>query len=398
MNLWKSLAGMMEVAITSACPEEALLAINEQNISVFSVKTSGSLTMGFQIYRRDYPALRRLCEKRGETLEVKDRKGIFWTAVKMANRPVLTIGITCLLVSAFLLPRYVLFVQVDGNHGIPTNQILEAAGECGICFGASRREVRSERVKNALLSALPQLQWAGVNTRGCVAVISVRERSEPEREKTETAVSSIVASRDGVIVDCTASRGTLLCTPGQAVKSGELLISAYTDCGIAIQATAAQGEVYAQTIRNMEAIFPSQWTLKTEPQGKVRSVSLLIGKKRINLWKDSGIWDATCGRMYAEYYVTLPGGYQLPLALCIDTYSRYQLNPVAISRKEAEAIFDVYERRTLPQQMVAGEVLSGDRFVTAEEGIYRMQGSYVCREMIGAVRVEKIGDNYGETD
>lgn len=37
-------------------------------------------------------------------------------------------------------------------------------------------------MKNALLSAIPELQWAGVNTYGCRAVISVRERTLPERK------------------------------------------------------------------------------------------------------------------------------------------------------------------------------------------------------------------------
>ena len=37
--------------------------------------------------------------------------------------------------------------------------------------------IRSEKVKNSLLQRIPQLQWAGINTDGCVAVISVREKT-----------------------------------------------------------------------------------------------------------------------------------------------------------------------------------------------------------------------------
>lgn len=398
MNLWHSLAGMMDVVITSASPDALLWAIADKNIPLFSVMPVGNLRVGFRVYRQDYAALCQLCEKRGETLEVTGKAGIYWLALKLIRRPVLITGVVFLLISALLLPRYVLFVQVEGNQNIPTNQILEAAGVCGIHFGASRREVRSERVKNALLSALPQLQWAGVNTKGCVAVICVRERYEPEQKEENFGVSSIVASRDGVVLDCSASRGSLLCTPGQVVKAGELLISGYTDCGISIQVTAAQGEIYAQTSRRLEAAMPKQWAIKTDPKKKFYGISFLVGKKRIKLWKDSGICGPSCDRMYEEYYVTLPGGYQLPMALCIDIYHHYEQNLVPVSYEEANSVFVEFEKRILSQLMVAGEVLSTDRFVTEERDIYHMDGSYVCREMIGAVRAEKIGEVYGKTD
>ena len=92
----------------------------------------------------------------------------------MLFRPVLLAGLGILFLLAMYLPSRVLFIRVEGNMQIPDRQILAAAEECGIRFGASRREVRSEKVKNALLSSVPQLQWAGVNTAGCVATISVR--------------------------------------------------------------------------------------------------------------------------------------------------------------------------------------------------------------------------------
>lgn len=397
MNLWKSISGMMEVRVTSACPEASLMAISEQNIPMFSVIMNGNLSVNLWIYRRDYDLLHHYCEKRGESLEVIKRKGLYWRFKMLCKRPVLTFGVAAVLISVFLMPKYVFFVQVDGNKQIPTNRILEAAMQCGIHFGATRKDVRSERVKNALISVLPELQWAGVNTKGCVAILSVRERTESGNIKQPNQVSSIVASRDGIVVDCTVNKGTLLCSPGQAVKAGELLISGYTDCDITIQATQAQGEIFAQTVRNLDVIIPKQWISLTEEDIQIGGISLLIGKKRINLWKYSGIWDATYGRMYEEYYVTLPGDFRLPVALCIEWICTYEKHPITLPQLEAEAVLDNFALNALSQHMVAGKVLSEERFVDVQQSVYHMQGNYLCREMIGTVRTEKMGEDYGQT-
>jgi len=390
VNFWKSLAGMAVVEVTSASMELTFEAIRSMDIPIFQVRALSDLTSRFLIYRKDYQKLDYLCKKRGETYKLIRRQGIYWIGRYLLHRPVLCIGLCCLILSAFLIPRHVFFVEVKGNHQLPSNQILEAAEACGIRFGAARKEVRSEQVKNALLSALPDLQWAGVNTRGCVAVISVRERTMTQSPKEEITVSSIVADRDGLILSCTATRGNMICTEGQSVRKGELLISGYTDCGISIQATQAQGEVYAQTIRQISVLTPKNWCYRSQVREEIRSVSLLVGKNRINLWKDSGIWDASCGRMYQEYYLTLPGGFRLPVALCVDKRIWSELSNHTIAQPHTQA--DVFARRYLADHMVAGKILQMSEDIFEQEDSYLFRGSYICSEMIGREQMEKMGE------
>lgn len=396
MDLWKSLAGMVEVELTSAEPEAALGAISTRGIEIFRVEQKGELTMRFRIRRKDYNMLAALCEKRGETLKLLRKSGLYWAGRQLLRRPVLLAGMALFLALVLYLPSRVFFIRVEGNVTVPTRQILEAAGESGICFGASRRQVRSEKVKNALLSAVPQLQWAGVNTAGCVATISVRERTDAQASQQEWEVTSIVAARDGYILSGTVTRGNALFQVGQAVKAGQVLVSGYTDCGICIQATRAEGEIMAQTNRTLEAVTPSQWVLRGQETGVHRKYSLLFGKKRINLWKDSGILDTTCGRMYMEYYVTLPGGFQLPLALCVEEFTSYETGTAELPQSGAEEALTEYADSYLLQQMVAGEIRSRLQTVCLDGGIYRLKGSYVCVEMIGRVQREQIGDTNGK--
>ena len=395
MGLIRSLAGMVTVELTSADPGAALAALAQRDIPVFDAEPVGELSLIFWIRREDYRAAARLCEKRGDTFRLRRRTGIYWTLKGLLKRPVLVAGAAVLTGLMLYVPSRVLFVRVEGNTSVPTNLILEAAEESGIGFGASRREVRSEKMKNTLLEAVPELQWAGVNTRGCVAVITVRERSVTEEKAEEKGVSSIVASTDGVILSATATKGSLQCQPGQAVVAGQVLISGYTDCGLMIQADRAEGEVYARTRHESAAVIPAAYTKRGEIREERTSYSLIVGKKRINLWKDSGISDSSCGRMYEEYYITLPGGFTLPVALVKETTIRYDQEEAEYGAEEVRQALEEFSAECAAQAMIAGTIEEGKFTLEAPDGCFRVTGSFLCTEMIGRQRAVEIGDIHG---
>ena len=396
MDIWKSIGGMLTVELTSAEPEQTLAAWNAGGMELHQLQRRSDLTCRLQIRRKDYRKAAALAKKRGDKLAIVRKSGIYWRAIRAFHRPVLLAGMGLLLFLALFLPTRVLFVRVEGNNAVPERQILAAAEECGIGFGASRREVRSEKVKNGLLARLPQLQWAGVNTKGCVATISVRERTRQQPLKQTTAVSHIQAARDGYILSITATSGTPLVQVGNTVKQGQTLISGYTDCGICIRAARAEGEVFAQTNRILTVLTPESYVLRGDMLEQKKSYSLLLGKKRINLWKDSGIWDSSCGRMYIQYDLTLPGGFRLPVALCVQTQTVWETADGQLSQKEAEAALTGFAQRYVTAQMVAGQIRRSAQRVLSNRGCYRLEGAYVCVEMIGRVQQEQIGDTNGK--
>ena len=397
MDLWRLLSGMVEVELTSADPAGALRAINEAGITVYKAQQQGDLTLRFFLQRRDHRKLRLMAEKRGERLAYAGRRGGYWAVKQLFRRPVLMAGAFLILLLTIFLPTRIYFVEVEGNVSIPTNLIVEKAENCGIGFGSSRREVRSERMKNALLQAVPELKWAGVNTRGCVAVISVREGAK-QVEVPKDSISSVVADRDGMVVSCTATRGNLLVKEGQVVKQGQVLISAYTDCGLSIQATRAEGEVFAQTVRTIRSVKPVDYCFRVEGGESVQRFGILIGKKRINLWKDSGIWDATCGRMYQEYYLILPGGFRIPLAAYVETVTPYVTAVSGISPEAAEDSLANDAQLYLLQNMVAGTVQSRRTQTVHMDGLAVFEGTFLCTEMIGRMQTEQIGEEHGKTN
>ncbi len=393
MGLIRSISGMIYVEVTSADPPGTMLAIQKAGLTAYDMEIAGQLQIKFRIYRQEMNRLEKILDKRGDSFQISRKEGLYWQLKGLLKRPILVLGLLALFALSLWVPDRIFFVRVEGNITVPEHQIIEKAKTSGITFGASRRDVRSEKMKNALLSMCPELKWAGVNTYGCVAVITVREREEPQLTPTVPYVSSIVAGRDGIITEITVLQGTAHCSPGQAVQAGQVMISGYTDCGIYIQAQQAKGEVYARTRRNLSCIFPTEQMYRQAETGSDRKISLILGKKRIFFEKDSGISSSTCAKIEKEYCLTLPGGFQLPVKLVISQTTEY----TALSADAAvtDVFLDAYSRQYVTQQMIAGSIQAGTNVFTALPGLYRLDGVYDCCEMIGIERTEENLGNYG---
>jgi sporulation protein YqfD len=387
---------MVELELTSADTPGSLSAINSAGITVYNAQQAGDLTFRFSVQRGDHRALRALAKKRGEVLKYSDHQGIYWAAKQLLKRPVLLLGWMLILGLTLYLPTHVFFVEVEGNVTLPTRLIIDKAEGCGLSFGAHRREVRSEKMKNALLQAIPELQWAGVNTYGCRAVISVRERTVPEKQKTRGSVSSIVAIRDGVIRELTVQSGSPVCKVGQAVKAGQVLISGYSDLELCIRATQARGEVFAETQRDLKVILPVDHHQRGKFVRQEKKISFIIGKKQINFCKDSGISDSSCDKMYLVNYMTLPGGFELPVALVTEVWTWYETTPGQISEETAGQILSDFSGHYLTGIMTAGQIQQREEVLRWQDGFCCLQGRYACAEMIGKSRLEENLNDYGE--
>ena len=399
MDLWQSLAGMVRCRLISGDIHGALETISGAGIPLHDITLGeDTVTAEFFIPRADVKQVRSFCRRKGYDLHIIRLSGLFWPIRRLLGRPVLLVGMVILLLLSIYVPGRVFFIRIEGNVRVPTNLILEKSMQCGIGFGASRREVRSEKVKNALLSAIPELQWAGVNTSGCLAIIRVQERPVTESNREDTGITSIVASMDGVITGITVTRGNGLCTVGQAVKKGQLLISGYTDCGISIKADRAEGEVYAQTRRKLTAVLPTEWMQSTEITVVSRKYALVIGKKRINFYKDSGILDSSCGKMYSESYVTLPGGFILPIKLVCEVWEKGVPVSVTAAPEDISAQLKRFSEYYLKQQMAAGALMDRSEEILEGDAVLCLQGEYACIEMIGQVRNEEIVNPNGKYD
>lgn len=385
----KSITGRLKLEITCADAGLLLNAINSHGVLMEDIYHKEAMTICITVKMSDYAAIKIICKKYGASIKIISHSGLSRCILAILNRPILTAFFSILCIIYCILPGKILFIFVEGNVNIPTNRIIETAESCGIAIGVSRRELRSEKMKNALLQKIPELQWAGINTFGCTAIISVKEKTSSDKiEADQFQVSSIVAARDGVIQNSVVYQGNPLCKVGQAVKQGQVLVSGYTDCGIVTKTTQAAAEIEALTFRDLEVISPIATYTRKKTHKKITRYALRIGKKLINLCKDSGNFGAGCAKIYEESYVHLPGGFCLPIAVVKETCYFYEIQTNQANDEDGEWL-SAYAEDYLQQSMVSGRIVSRQMQLQSLERENVLDAQYICIEMIGRTRIEQ---------
>lgn len=100
--------------------------------------------------------------------------------------------------------------------------------------------------------------------------------------------------------------------------------------------------------------------------------------------------------MYKEYRVTLPGGFELPIALAVEEITYY--SSAARMLPSQEEMLTAFAEKYLSGQMTAGTILERDVSVSRQQDVWLLEGGYVCREMIGREKREQIGVEHGKND
>ena len=96
--------------------------------------------------------------------------------------------------------------------------------------------------------------------------------------------------------------------------------------------------------------------------------------------------------MYAEYYITLPGGFRLPVALVKETVFVTELQQAFHDPQDMQCRLEKFGERYVQGQMISGSVIGGETTFSEADGLLVLEGEYLCTEMIGRLRQEKIGE------
>ena len=96
--------------------------------------------------------------------------------------------------------------------------------------------------------------------------------------------------------------------------------------------------------------------------------------------------------------MTLPGGFKLPIAIAVETWTVYDSQTVSVVSNTVERSAHEYVRTYLLDQMLSGQILRDRVEGTVDNGFYTINAHYECLEMIGRVQSEEIIKKYGKND
>ena len=377
--------GTVQLRVTGASPEQCLQRLTSQRIAFRFLGKPDAFSAEIEVLRRDVPRAKRQLLRGGCECETTQTRGAPSIFGGLLRRPVLLILLALAVISAVVVPKFVFFYSVSGNETVPDAQILRELQELGVGFGTYGPSIRPQELKNQMLLRIPKLQWLTVQQSGMCARVVVRERPDKEPVLDRKAPTDVIASRAGVLTRVEAVAGNCLCAPGQAVAGGELLVSAYTDFGFKTQVTAARAEIYAETVRQAVCVLPETKTVKDGRTAARCAVSLLVGRRRISLF-GAAMPERACEKETKIRYLTLPGGFSLPLGIAITRICEYDTREETLRAQDAEGRLLELVQADAMRDMIAGSIRSSSVRTEQSGGCIRLYASLRCEEMIARMR------------
>ena len=377
--------GVSRLSITGASPEWCMQRLAKARVAFHFGAKPDEFTAEVWVLQRDEARAAQLIRMGGCDCEVLEHGGFAAVFGGLGKRPVLLVLLAAAIAAAIVVPKFVFFYAVEGNETVPSAQILRELRELGVGFGTYGPSIKPQELKNQMLLRIPKLQWLTVQQSGMCARVVVRERPDKEPVLDRKAPTDVIASRAGVLTRVEAVAGNCLCAPGQAVAGGELLVSAYTDFGFKTQVTAARAEIYAETVRQAVCVLPETKTVKDGRTAARCAVSLLVGRRRISL-VGAAMPERACEKETKIRYLTLPGGFSLPLGIAITRICEYDTREETLRAQNAEKQLLEQVQADAKRDMIAGTVRDCSVRTEQSGGCIRLYASLRCEEMIARMR------------
>ena len=377
--------GVSRLSITGASPEWCMQRLAKARVAFHFGAKPDEFTAEVWVLQRDEARAAQLIRMGGCDCEVLEHGGFAAVFGGLGKRPVLLVLLAAAIAAAIVVPKFVFFYAVEGNETVPSAQILRELRELGVGFGTYGPSSKPQELKNQMLLRIPKLQWLTVQQSGMCARVVVRERPDKAPVLDRKVPTDVIASRAGVLTRVEAVAGNCLCAPGQAVAGGELLVSAYTDFGFKTQVTAARAEIYAETVRQAVCVLPETKTVKDGRTAARCAVSLLVGRRRISLF-GAAMPERACEKETKIRYLTLPGGFSLPLGIAITRICEYDTREETLRAQNAEKQLLEQVQADAKRDMIAGTVRDCSVRTEQSGGCIRLHASLRCEEMIARMR------------
>lgn len=343
-------------------------------------------------YRKLRPVARR-CQARTRILR---KAGMPFQLLRVRKRKSLLLGAAAGAALYVFLSGFIWGVSVTGGGTAATPaEIRRAAQAYGVYVGAERSRFSPKNASYGILGQLPGLSWANVNTDGCFVEIALREGAAAPEIQDQEELSSIVASREGQVVEIAAQQGRPEVKAGETVTQGQLLIAGlYQEESDPYspqppepfrRAGPARGRVIAETYREF-TVQASARQAEWVESGRQTARWLELFGVRIPL----GIWVKPEGRVrtYRESARLKLLGVELPLSSQREVTVFLTEEERALSREELKtaALLKLREaqRAALPE---GGSVKQEELEYVFADGMCILNAKSRCLEDIG---VEKI--------
>lgn len=382
-RLYDIARGVVRVEVGGAEPESLLNFCAESGIEFWDADPCADYSLRMSIYAADYPALRDRNGKNGIEIRLLHESGGKKLAAAVRARVLL---LALLLTGAAAIAASSLFVwriEIDGNDTVSSARLMRTLEECGVGYGTFWPAVSSDRVKDDILTKMPDIAWLTVNIRSSCAHIVVHERVDKPEIVNEKSPCDIVAAKGGVIKKLSVLEGEAAAAAGDTVAKGDILVTAVMSSETGEDRLVhSMARVQADTWYEISARAPLTEQAKVKKEGTSTQLSLIIGKKRINFFNDSRNDYTSCDKINKIRYLSLGDVFVLPIGYAVQKSRSYETQERAIDEEKTILRLKADLEAELRSRIGDGEIVSQEYSVSKGESELTVTLRAQCTENI----------------
>ena len=284
-HIFPFLSGTVVLKVEGIKPETLINRLRLR-FPLRSLVKTGENGLHFEIACRDklpvLACIRAICPTSDVTVEKEI--GLPVLARRLKKRAGLYVGGVLALLLAFASSKMIWLVSVEGNQNVESVQIRRQLRSLGIAEGQPKQTNDLEYLYNSFLLNEKRISWIAINYDGMIAHVEVKEAEKPEKQIDKSKITNLVASTDGVVRRVDALDGSAAVVPGDTVRKGELLVSAFMETretGTVLR--TARGFVWASTVHSYEISVPKTITVK-KYSGKTKTARLIVSYMNVVLF------------------------------------------------------------------------------------------------------------------
>jgi similar to stage IV sporulation protein len=383
----KFCGGTVRLRVRTAYPERFLNLCAQYGIWLYGADRADVDVLFVTIRLRDFRTVQSFVRKVHGRMAVVRRKGLPFWLHRAGHRYGLWGGAVFFLVTLYLLFTRIWAIDIAAPPGVSQREILEELNRLGLRCGVVSDRLDVKAIQQEIMLERQDLAFLAVNLHGNQARVQVRVRRPKPEILDEDQITKVVALKTGVITKMEVKGGTAVKKVGETVMKGELLIDA------AIQPTQEEaqpflshafGQVEARTWERIHSVRCLAGEKKGENRKIHKRYALVVGKKRINLYFDSGIDLGSCDKISKEKKIILGDGYLLPVYLVQQQWISYDTQETTLSPDALQADMERQGQKEI-QNRIQGEILHISHSFSVQGELAVLDTVSECREQIGEV-------------
>ena len=238
------------------------------------------------VWDSDFKRLRPVAKEAGVRIKIVKKCGFYRKYIRRGG----WFAFVCVAVFAlfFLISaQYVWDISVEGCNENTAQLVYEQAERIGLHQGVRKSRLPDgNTMRDEILYNVDGINWVWVYLEGTHARIAVSENIPAPVIEDNSTPCNISARRDGILSFVSAKGGRAVLSKGDHVEAGDVVISGAMPGGERVPPyeTAAEGEVYAQTVHTKSCEYPLYKAYTSDTGAELTRYSVRLFELELPLW------------------------------------------------------------------------------------------------------------------